>query len=446
MLLRVFNDLTQAQATVLRRKPPAEVTLPPTVRERIRQVFGADLEVEAVVREILRAVRQEGDRAIGRFSEAFDGGAPESYEVPRAEIERAWRDLAEETRAAMELAARRIRWFHDKAMPRSWLEFDGESTFGQVFRPLARVGLYVPGGRAAYPSTVLMTAIPARVAGVQEILLCTPPGPDGLPHRPTLAAAHAAGVDRVFRIGGAQAIGAMAYGTASVPSVDKIVGPGNLFVALAKRQVYGIVGIDQVAGPTETLLLADDSAAPAALAADLLAQAEHDPLATALLLTPERGLAEATAAEVERQVARLERRQIVAESLQLNGGAVVVPRLDRAIELANEFAPEHLCLLLRDAWSYLPRVRNAGGIFVGERSTEAIGDYVAGPSHVMPTGGTARFASPLGVLDFLKASSVFDVAPRTFRQIGPAAVALAEAEGLGGHAAAIRVRQGGERD
>jgi histidinol dehydrogenase len=266
-----------------------------------------------------------------------------------------------------------------------------------------------------------------------------------LPHAPTLAAARAAGVDKIYRIGGAQAVAAMAYGTETVPRVDKIVGPGNLFVALAKRQVFGAVGIDQMAGPTETLLIADDSASPAALAADLLAQAEHDPVATALLLTTSQGVAHATALEVERQVGLLERREIVAESLRATGGAVVVPDVQTAIDLANDFAAEHLCLILRDAWSYLPRIRNAGGIFIGERSIEAIGDYTAGPSHVMPTGGTARFTSPLGVLDFLKVSSIFDVAAGTFAEIGPAAVALARAEKLGGHAAAIQLRQGGER-
>jgi histidinol dehydrogenase len=451
VILRVYTDLARARAEVLRRRAPEDLVLPTAVRERLRQVFGADLDAETAVRAILQAVQREGDRALDRFAAAFDnqplpagGTTGPPLEVPAAVIDRAWAALPGPTRAAMELAAARIRRFHERAMPRSWVEFDGDSTFGQVFRPLRRVGVYAPGGRAAYPSTVLMTAVPARVAGVEDVVLCTPPGPDGWPHGPTLAAARAAGIDRVFRVGGAQAIGALAYGTASVPAVDKIVGPGNLFVALAKRQVFGRVGIDQVAGPTETLLVADDSASPVALAADLLAQAEHDPLATALLITVDAGVAAATAAAGECQLPDLPRRAVIAESLQANGGAVVAPDLDTAIELANEFAPEHLCLVVRDAWKYLPRIRNAGGIFLGERSIEAIGDYTAGPSHVMPTGGTARFASPLGVLDFLKVSSVFDVAPGLFRQIGPPAVALAEAEGLEAHAAAVRLRQGGD--
>ncbi len=445
MLLRIISDVELARQTVLRRRPAEDTTLPELVRNRIRDVFGAELDAEAVVREIIRAVRAEGDAALRRFSIDFDRQATETFEVAPAAIERAWRETPEATRQALDTAASRIRRFHERAMPRSWVEFDGDSTFGQIFRPIARVGVYAPGGRAVYPSTVLMTAVPARVAGVSEIFLATPPGPSGLPHQAILAAAYAAGVDRVFQIGGAQAIAALAYGTESVPTVDKIVGPGNLFVAVAKRQVYGVVGIDQIAGPTETLLIADDGASPAALAADLLAQAEHDPLATALLLVDSVGIAAATAEALERQVSELPRREIVAESLRTRGAAVVVPDLATAIELANEFGPEHLCLMVRDAWSYLPRVRNAGGVFIGERSIEAIGDYTAGPSHVMPTGGTARFSSPLGVLDFLKTMSLFDVAPETFQRIGPAAVILAEAEGLGGHAAAIRLRQNSER-
>jgi histidinol dehydrogenase len=445
MLLRIFDNVEEARRTILQRKPPEEMVLPEAVRAQNRALFGRDLGADEVVREIIRAVRRDGDAALRRFARAFDGAEMDTPEVPEDAVDRAWRDTPADVRDALVLAAARIERYHQRAMPRSWIDFDGASTFGQVFRPLERVAVYAPGGRAAYPSTVLMTAVPARVAGVKDLILATPPGRDGLPHRSILAAARAAKVDRVFRIGGAQAIAALAYGTEAVPVVDKIVGPGNLFVALAKRAVFGVVGIDQIAGPTETLLVADDSAAPAGLAADLLAQAEHDPLATALLFTDHRGVAEATAAEVERQVAALPRREIIAESLQANGGAVVTPDLDVALELADAFAPEHLGLVVRDAWSYLPRVRNAGGIFVGERSLEAIGDYVAGPSHVMPTSGTARFASSLGVLDFLKVTSVFDVARGEFDRIAAAGIALAELEGLGGHAAAIRLRRSGER-
>jgi histidinol dehydrogenase len=412
---------------------------------RLREALGGDHDAEGAVAEIIRTIRYDGDAGLRQLTRAFDGCSIDSIEVPKSDLDTAWFRLDRSVREAMTVAADRIRRFHERSMPRSWFDFDGDSTFGQVYRPLDRVGMYAPGGRAAYPSTVLMTAVPARVAGVREVIVCTPPGPDGRPYDPTLAAARAAEVDRVFRIGGAQAIAAMAYGTESVPRVDKVVGPGNVFVALAKRQVFGAVGIDQIAGPTETLLIADDGASPVALAADLLAQAEHDPMASALLLTDNLGVAEATAREVERQLACLERRAIIAESLAANGAAVVTPNLDTAVELANEYAPEHLCLNVRDAWSWLPRIRNAGGVFVGERSIEAIGDYTAGPSHVMPTGGTARFASPLNVLDFLKVTSVFDVAATTFRDIAPAAIALAEAEKLSGHAAAVRLRLDSEQ-
>lgn len=442
MLLRIVDDIQVARATVLLRKPSESAALPGPVRDRLREVFGDDVGAEAAVSRIIADVRANGDSALRRFGLAFDGQSLDSLEVPSALLDRAWETLPKASRDAMVIAADRIRRFHERSLPRSWLDFDDDSVFGQTFRPLQSVGIYAPGGRAVYPSTVLMTAIPARVAGVSSVHLCTPPGPGGLPHPTILAAARASGIDRVFRVGGAQAIAAFAFGTETVPGVDKIVGPGNIFVALAKRQVFGAVGIDQIAGPTETLLVADDSASPSALAADLVAQAEHDPMATALLITDNRGVAEATAEQVERQIPSLPRREIIGESLRTRGAAVVVPSIDVAIELANEFAPEHLCLMVRDAWSLLPRVRNAGGIFLGERSIEAIGDYTAGPSHVMPTGGTARFASPLTVFDFLKISSVFDVSPGVFNKISPAAVALAQAEGLEGHASAIRLRQG----
>ncbi|HEX5417413.1 MAG TPA: histidinol dehydrogenase [Chloroflexota bacterium] len=442
--MRVIQDLNVARQTVLRRRAAAAVELPEAIRATNRAVFGEDLDAGAAVQRIVAAVRAEGDAAIRRFTRAFDRSEVGALEVTAVDLDRSWEAQSEPMRQALTLAAERIRRFHERSLPRSWYEFDGDSTFGQVFRPIRRVGVYAPGGRAAYPSTVLMTIVPARVAGVSEIILCTPPGREGLPDATILAAAKAAGVDRVFRVGGAQAIAALAFGTDSIPLVDKVVGPGNLFVALAKQQVFGTVGIDQLAGPTETMLIADSSASPSACAADLLAQAEHDPLASALLLTPEIGLAEAVAREVERQIAGLPRRAIIAESLERHGGIVVTPDLLTAFDLANEYAPEHLCLLVRDAHNHLPRVRNAGGIFLGERSIEAIGDYTAGPSHVMPTGGTARFASPLNVLDFLKVSNVFDVGPGVFAEIGPAAITLAEAEGLAGHAAAIRLRQGPE--
>jgi histidinol dehydrogenase len=305
---------------------------------------------------------------------------------------------------------------------------------------LERVGLYVPGGKAAYPSSVLMAAVPARVAGVDEVILCTPPLADGRQRPEMLVAADVAGVHRIFKLGGAQAIMAMAYGTASVPRVDKILGPGNLFVVLAKRRVYGAVAIDQLPGPTETLILADDGADPNEVAADLLAQAEHDPLATALLVTTSASLAGAVQAAVEQQLATLATAETAREALQARGGAVVVETLDQGLRLANAYAPEHLCLLVRDPWRCVGRVRHAGGVFVGGSSPEAVGDYVAGPSHIMPTGQTARFSSPLSVADFVKLVSVVGLPRRRLEEIGPAAARLARAEGFEAHARAVEIR------
>jgi histidinol dehydrogenase len=313
---------------------------------------------------------------------------------------------------------------------------------GQIVAPLRRVGLYAPGGAAPLPSSLLMAAIPARVAGVEEILVCSPPQrATGLPAEVVLAAAHVAGVDRVFALGGAQAIAALAYGTERVPQVDKVAGPGNLFVVLAKRAVYGVVGIEALPGPTETLLIADQSASPRYAAADLLAQAEHV-LASAIMLTPSRALAEATQAEVASQLEALPEPNArdAAEAVEHRGGIVLVPGLDAAFDLANDYAPEHLCLLLADPWPYVGRVRNAGGVFLGERSFEVLGDYIAGPSHIMPTGGTARYASPVNVDDFRKIISLVGLNEAALRRIGPVAARLAEAEGLAAHAAAVRAR------
>jgi histidinol dehydrogenase len=323
-------------------------------------------------------------------------------------------------------------------------------TLGQIVRPLARVGIYVPAGSAPLPSSLLHAAIPARVAGVREIIVCTPPSrritdpagaEDGSGVAPlTLAAARVASVDVVYAIGGAQAIAAMAYGTESVPRVDKIVGPGGLFVTLAKRQVFGAVGIDGLPGPTETLVIADDTADPAIAAADLLAQAEHDLLASAILLTPSRRLAERVQVEVGRQLEALSRADIAAASLSGRGGIVVTVDLAQAVDLANAYAPEHLCLLTAEPWALVGRIENAGGIFVGEHSFEVLGDYVAGPSHVMPTEGTARFASPLSVADFVKRISLIALGPDEGRRLSGPAALLADGEGLTAHAAAARAR------
>ncbi len=410
------------------------------MREGIRRVFGADLTAEQVVDRILTDVREEGDAAVLRYSAALDGKTDGHFEVPRSAWEKALAGLGPELQDALRLAAEQIVAFHRKQLRTSWVDYSDEGALGQILRPLDRVGVYAPGGTAVYPSSLLMTAIPARVAGVPEIIVCTPGGHDGEVSPLVLAAAEVAGVDRVFRIGGAQAIAAMAFGTESVPHVDKIYGPGNIFVVLAKQRVFGIVDIDQLPGPTETLLVADSSADPELVAADLLAQAEHDPMASAILITTSPALADAVLEELPRQLATLERADIAGQSLSANGLVVLAPDVETAIDLANRYAPEHLCLLLHDPWSYVPLVRHAGGIFVGEDSPEALGDYTAGPSHVMPTGGTARFSSPINVAEFTKVISVIAANRHAVRRLGPATSALARAEGLTGHARAIERR------
>ncbi len=440
MSIRIVADVAEAQRTILARRPPEEETLSPRLREGIARVFGAELSVGEVVDRILADVRRDGDAALRHYTEAIDGARLDALLVSEVEIAAGVARVSPATLAALRTAAARIEAFHRRQLRQSWVNFDQYGTLGQIIRPLARVGLYVPGGTAAYPSSLLMSAIPARVAGVEEIIVATPPGRDGALPPVTLAAAQIAGVTRILKTGGAQAIGALAYGTASVPRVDKILGPGNIFVALAKERVFGQVAIDGVQGPTETLLIADDSATAALVAADLLAQAEHDAMASPILLTTSPELAERVADELMEQLPTLERRAIALAAFENNGGIVVVPDLERAMALANEYAPEHLCLLVRDPWALVPLVRNAGGVFIGEASAEVLGDYVAGPSHTMPTSGTARFSSPINVEEFLKVISLFGLNDRAVRELGPAAQALAEAEGLTAHAAAVRRR------
>lgn len=439
---RLVTDLDAARSLLTRRRGFEETPLSDRAREGIRRVFGEDLTAVQVVDRIVEAVRTEGDAAVARFTAAFDGHAPDVVEVPRETRALALAGLEPELQAALRVSAEQIAAFHRKQLRTSWLEWNDEGALGQIVRPLDRVGLYVPGGQAVYPSTLLMTAVPAKVAGVAETVVCSPPGPDGEISPLILAAAEVAGVDRVFRVGGAQAIAAMAYGTAAIPHVDKIYGPGNLFVVLAKQRVYGVVAIDQLPGPTETLVVADETADPVLAAADLLAQSEHDQMATAILVTTSRALADAVRREVAAQLAVLPRRAIAGQSLAANGLVVVVPDVPTAIDLANRYAPEHLCLLLRDPWAAVPLVRHAGGVFVGEASPEALGDYTAGPSHVMPTGGTARFSSPVHVAEFLKVISVIGANQRAIERLGPATMALARAEGLEGHARAIEKRLG----
>lgn len=418
--MRIIRDLEAAKSLLLER---AQVELAGEAYETVQQILGE--------------VRARGDSALFDYTREIDGVELARLEVTREEITQSRNVASKELVSALELAAERVRSFHVAQKRSLGLEFV-EGGLGFLVRSLERVGIYVPGGKASYPSTVLMTAIPARVAGVDEVVVTTPPAPDGTVPASTLVAADIAKVDRIFKVGGAQAVAAMAYGTESVPRVDKICGPGNVFVTLAKKQVYGIVGIDGLHGPTETVILADDSASPVLCAADLLAQAEHDEMASAILITTSPSMAGEVNEEVERQLAQLERQAIARQSLERNGVIVVVDNIDEAIELVNLYAPEHLCLAMRDARSYLDRIRHAGGIFI--ESPEALGDYTAGPSHVMPTGRTARFGSPLSVLDFLKVSILVDLDDEALKALGPAAATIARAEGLTAHALSVERR------
>lgn len=432
--------LNEARETILRRRPLGQAPLPAHVRASIREVFGADLSAEEVVDEIIARVQKSGDRALLDLTERIDGVRLISLEVSRERISQAYSLVDGAIVDALRVAAERIERFHSKNTPQSWMDWSAEGALGQIIRPLDRVGLYSPGGRADYPSTILMQAIPARTAGVKQVMLASPPRKGGTPSPLTLVAADIAGVDGVYAVGGAQAIAAFAYGTETIPRVDKILGPGNVFVALAKRKVFGSVGIDQLAGPTETVIVADESARADFIAADLLAQAEHDPMASAILITNSESLASGVQEEIALQLPSLPRAAIAAESLRANGGIVLVDSVLAAIEAANAYAPEHLCLLVNDGLSYLGYVENAGGVFVGEYSPEVVGDYVAGPSHVMPTGGTARFSSPINVLDFVKVTSVVAMSRKAACALGPAAATIADAEGLSAHAAAMRAR------
>jgi histidinol dehydrogenase len=405
-----------------------------------------DPEIHRSVGEILATVRARGDAALVELTERFDrvALAPAGLAVTEAEYDKAERQVGEPTLAALRYAAARIEAFHRAAMPRAWSMTDAcGSRLGQEVRPLERVGIYVPGGRAAYPSTVLMTAVPARVAGVREIVLVSPPSADGSVNAAVLAAARIAGVTEAYRVGGAQAVAALAYGTETIRRVDKIVGPGNIYVALAKSRVFGDVGIDMLAGPSEVVVIADEGANPAFVAADLLAQAEHDPMARAVLLTPSTPLLEAVAEETARQLATLPRRDIAAAALDANGALVLTGSLAEAVDVANRLAPEHLELSVAEPDALLARVRSAGAVFLGHHTPEVVGDYVAGPNHVLPTGGTARFASALSTDDFVKRLSVIQYSTRGLAEAWPHLAELARVEGLEAHGEAARVRMGG---
>lgn len=436
-----------AQETLLRRQPWDAFDVPDALLDANERIFGERIGPDEAVGRILADVRARGDAALRAWTETLDRVELDALQIDPQLILQMASQIEPSVYDALVLAAERIEAFHRRQPNLSWIHNDGDGTVGQLVRPIQRVGIYVPGGTAPLPSTLLMTAIPARVAGVPEVVVITPPQREtGLPDKVTLAAAAVAQVDAVFVAGGAQAIGALAFGTQSIPPVDKICGPGNLFVTLAKRQLFGLVGIDGLPGPTETVVIADASADPALAAADLLAQAEHDVLASAVLLTPDRGLAQRVQAAVQAQLEELPRAQIAAATFGRGSGIVVTESLPQAFALANAYAPEHLCLLVENPWAWLDQVQNAGGVFLGERSFEVLGDYTAGPSHVMPTGGTARFASPVNVSDFVKLVSVIGLNEQALAAIGPAAETLARAEGLDGHAAAVARRLTGAKE
>jgi len=439
--LRIVDDLAEARATILKRTPLGEPVLAEPVQASIDALWGAPTSPAEHVRQILAAVESEGDAAVKRFSQAFDGSSYDAVEVSGDEIAEAYTKIRTVQYDAMAFAVQRVRRYHETQMEHAPTSFTERGT-GMVVRPLQRAGIYMTGSDAALPSSVIHTAVPAVVAGVPEVYGVTAARADGTVSPLKLVAAHLCGVTRIFRASGAQAIAALAFGTETIPRVDKVYGPGGIFVTLAKQQLFGRVGIDAIYGPTETLVLADESASPDLAAADLLAQAEHDVLATPVLITTSRALAEAVAAEVETQLETLERATIARAAIE-RGGAVVVSSIEEGLELANEFAPEHLCLLVADPQSLLPLVKNAGGVFLGESSPEVLGDYTAGPSHVMPTGGSARFASPLSVLDFLKVMSVIGVSAEDLTRLGPYAAELARAEGLTAHARSIERRLDG---
>ncbi len=437
-MLRIM-DASEARQTILRRQLSLEPANPDVLRPAMERIFGQALSPGQAVERIAADVLRRGDQALAHWTERIDGVSLASFAVPPEAIAAAPARIAPDLLLAMKKAARRIRAFHQCQPVRSWTTDTLGGRLGQRVSPIERVGVYVPGGTAPLPSSLLMAVIPAQVAGVPEIVVATPPGENGRVADVILAAAHTAGIQQIYTLGGAQAVAALAYGTESIPRVDKIVGAGNLFVTLAKRAVYGQVGIDGLYGPTETMIIADDTADPAWVAADLLAQAEHDVLATAILLTPSARLAQAVQAAVANQIEQLSRADIIAVSLANQSGIVRCDDLDQAVELANAFAPEHLCITTADAARLSGQINNAGGIFLGERSFEVLGDYIAGPSHVMPTGRSARFASPLNVLDFVKFISIIELDEATSAELSPAAARIAQAESLTAHAqAALR--------
>ncbi|EAX49009.1 Histidinol dehydrogenase [Thermosinus carboxydivorans Nor1] len=445
MKIVVSTDLTAQELVNLFHKPAFdEVELSDNVRQRVREVFGRDMTASEVVAQIVGDVRREGDDALLRYTRAIDGAelSPATLAVSEAEFAAAVGMVDCAAVAAIRRAIANVRRFHAEQLPKSWFtEREQGAILGQKCIPLDRVGIYVPGGTAAYPSSVIMNAVPAAVAGVKEIIMTVPPHRDGSINPYVLVAAREAGVTQVFKVGGAQAIAAMAFGTATIPKVDKIVGPGNLFVTLAKKAVYGHCDIDMLAGPSEILIIADSTADPRYIAADLLSQAEHDPLASSILITDSTALARQVAAEIEVQLAALPRREIAAAALRRAGLIIIARDLFEAVELANMSAPEHLEIVTADPFSLLPYVRHAGAVFLGPYSPEPLGDYLAGPNHVLPTGGTARFYSVLNVETFMKKTSIIAYTKAALAAVSDDIIRLATVEGLQAHANAVRLRK-----
>ena len=406
-----------------------------------KRAQSSDKNVIPTVSEILENVRENGDKAVRDYTVKFDGKAPERAEITAEEIDGIIAKCDADFLETIKKAAANIADFHKRQVQQSWLTTKSNGVMmGQRVRGLKRVGIYVPGGTAPLPSSVLMNAIPAKIAGVQEVIMCTPPQKDGTPNPNIIAAAKLAGVDRIFLMGGAQAVAAMAYGTETVPKVDKIVGPGNIFVATAKKLLFGIVDIDMIAGPSEILIVADKTANPKFLAADLMSQAEHDKLASSILLTDSSELAEQTKAEIERQVQKLSRKEIIESSLDNFGAIIVCSDISQVIEFANELAPEHLEVCCANPMEYVGKLDNAGSVFLGNYSPEPLGDYFAGPNHVLPTSGTARFFSPLSVDSFVKKSSFIYYTEDALRADAEDVIRFAETESLTAHANSIKVR------
>lgn len=439
------RNMPEAQAAALLAKPAFDaVELGPAAQKRVEAMFGRKLTAAAVVAEIVAAVRAEGDAALLHYTELIDGTrlTADSLIVSEDEYAAALTAVDGEIMASLRRAIANVRRYHSEQLPKSWLTYrEHGAVLGQNCRPLERVGIYVPGGTAAYPSSVIMNAVPAAVAGVREIIMAVPPAADGSVNPYVLAAAREAGVTMVIKAGGAQAVAALAFGTATVPKVDKITGPGNIFVTLAKKAVYGYCDIDMLAGPSEILIVADDSADPAYVAADLLSQAEHDVLAASVLITASERLAAAVAAECGRQLASLPRAEIARAALERNGLILIAADLPAAMELANAAAPEHLEILTAEPFALLPYVRHAGAVFLGPYSPEPLGDYLAGPNHVLPTGGTARFYSVLNVETFMKRTSIIAYTREALAAAADDVIRLAAAEGLEAHANAVRIRR-----